>query len=246
MGAAHEGHTKVTRTPCEGHEKVTTSSFERKQFTFYVSYLDALEDLPEKDQSKTLLAIIRYALRGIEPKGLSMAGKVAFSLVKPTLDSGMKKARARMKQPLTTDHWEEDNGTSSDHWEEDINHLQSSGRKEKEGEKEREVEKESEREKDNSNPLVSLWLDYPAHRREDFELLRQAVADAKIQDFDLDKIRSNLQVWKKTIDWQEENGRFVPGITKWIRSGQCLSRPAAAQLTSNPFLAMQMEMEGRL
>lgn len=224
MGTAHKGG-----------ESTAPSVFERKQFTFYASYLDALDDLPEKDQSKTLLAIIRYALRGIEPKGLSTTGKVAFSLIKPTLDSGRRKAEIGKIGGCK-------NGTSYADSAKQNNGAFPSGTSKKEGEKEGEKEKEIEKE---GNPLTSLWLDYPAHRREDFESFRLAVEDARISESDFDKIRSNLTVWKKTIDWQRENGRFIPGIAKWIKSGQCLSRPAAAQLTSNPFLAMQMEMEGR-
>lgn len=238
MGSTHEGNAKATRTPCGGRTEVTPSAFERKQFTFYASYLDALEDLPEKDQSKTLLAVIRYALRGIEPKGLSTAGKVAFSLVKPTLDSARRKAEIGKIGGCKS-------GTSLDEPTKQNNGAFPSGTSKKEGEDEKEGEKEIENEI-KGNSLASIWLAYPAHRREDFELLRQAVMDAKIKDSDLDKIRSNLEVWKKTMDWTEENGRFIPSLTKWVRSGQCLSRPAAAQLTSNPFLAMQMEMEGKV
>jgi hypothetical protein len=65
---------------------------ERKQFTFYKSYYDAISELPKKDQAALILAVCAYALYEIPPKGLSIAASTAFKLIKPTLDSGRKKA----------------------------------------------------------------------------------------------------------------------------------------------------------
>ena len=65
---------------------------ERKQFTFYKSYYDAISELPKKDQANLILAVCAYALYEIEPKGLSIAASTAFKLIKPTLDAGRRKA----------------------------------------------------------------------------------------------------------------------------------------------------------
>lgn len=65
---------------------------ERKQFTFFISYWQAIEELPEKDQLPILKAIIKYALFGEEPTALRGVRRAVFLLVKPTLDSSRKKA----------------------------------------------------------------------------------------------------------------------------------------------------------
>lgn len=65
---------------------------ERKQFTFFVSYWQAIEELPEKDQLPILKAIIKYALFGEEPTALRGVRRAVFLLVKPTLDSSRKKS----------------------------------------------------------------------------------------------------------------------------------------------------------
>lgn len=67
---------------------------ERRQFTFYKSYYDAISELPKKDQSALILAVCAYALYEEPPKGLSVAASTAFKLIKPTLDSGRKKAES--------------------------------------------------------------------------------------------------------------------------------------------------------
>ena len=67
---------------------------ERKQFTFYKSYYDAISELPKKDQAALILAVCAYALYETPPKGLSIAASTAFKLIKPTLDSGRRKAES--------------------------------------------------------------------------------------------------------------------------------------------------------
>jgi hypothetical protein len=64
----------------------------RNQFTFYRSYYDAIQALSKRDQSTLILAVCAYAIYETEPKGLSNAAFTAFNLIKPTLDSGRRKA----------------------------------------------------------------------------------------------------------------------------------------------------------
>ena len=67
---------------------------ERKQFTFYRSYLDAIRRLPKKEQGNIVLAICNYALDETIPSGLSPIADTVFTLVKPTLDASRRKAEA--------------------------------------------------------------------------------------------------------------------------------------------------------
>lgn len=64
---------------------------QREQFTFYRSYYEALKKLSKRDREQAIMAICAYALdEEIVP--LSGPASVMFLLVKPTLDSGRKKA----------------------------------------------------------------------------------------------------------------------------------------------------------
>ena len=65
---------------------------ERKQFTFYGSFWEAIKELPAKYQLPTLRAIICYALFQEEPTSLPPTCRAVFLLVKPTLDASRKKA----------------------------------------------------------------------------------------------------------------------------------------------------------
>lgn len=104
---------------------------ERSQFTFYRSYFEAIKELPKKDQTAVLLAICAYALDSEEPQ-LSGTANAIFRLVRPTLDTGRKKAMGGKKGSPVKDS-------------EKISERQcKDGTKEKEGEIEKEREKENE------------------------------------------------------------------------------------------------------
>ena len=64
----------------------------RNQFTFYRSYYDAIAALPKKEQAAIILAVCDYVLYEREPEKLSPVGKTCFALIRPTLDSGRRKA----------------------------------------------------------------------------------------------------------------------------------------------------------
>lgn len=135
---------------------------ERKQFTFYASYYEALEDLTDKEQAEALLAIIRYALYEQEPEKLSKSAKVAFRLVRPTLDTGRRKAANGAKGGKSSNS---NSACDSDESTEKANDKQNASKteandkqtvSEKEREKEGEKEKEREIEKENECYLSPL------------------------------------------------------------------------------------------
>lgn len=65
----------------------------RNQFTFYKSYYDAISLLPEGDQAAVIMAVAAYALYEIEPDLEGVPASV-FTLIRPTLDAGRRKAES--------------------------------------------------------------------------------------------------------------------------------------------------------
>ena len=112
----------------------------REQFTFYRSYYEALKNLPKRDQTAVLMAVIGYALDEDEPS-LSGVPLSVFTLIRPTLDSGRNKAKNRMKKDETNQ--EQNKNKTKTKTEQTC----------KEGEKEREGESEKERQTDSSPPI---------------------------------------------------------------------------------------------
>lgn len=112
----------------------------RKQFTFYVSYYEAVKELKPAEQTKVILSICEYALNGKEIK-LSGVPAAIFALIKPTLDAGARKAANRKNKTRT-------NQEQNDKTEEQ-NSKEKEKELEKELEKECECEEEGEREVDH-------------------------------------------------------------------------------------------------
>ena len=62
----------------------------RDSFIFYRSFLEGIEELPDKDKLKVLLAIARYALNDQDAK-LTGLSKMAYTLIKPQLDANKER-----------------------------------------------------------------------------------------------------------------------------------------------------------
>lgn len=113
----------------------------REQFTFYRSYYEAIKTLPAKELKSVLLAICSYALDEEAPELSGIANSV-FVLIRPTLDSGRKKAENRVNK-RGTKREQNENKTEQN-------------RKEGEGEREVEREGEVEREDDMSISIIPV------------------------------------------------------------------------------------------
>lgn len=61
-----------------------------RKYTFFESYFEAVEDLPDADRLAFLDAINLYAFRGVEPDfGAIPHLRIAWTLVKPSLDTSL-------------------------------------------------------------------------------------------------------------------------------------------------------------
>lgn len=63
----------------------------------------------------------------------------------------------------------------------------------------------------------AIWEIYPAHRRGDPEETLKALLEVGCQNGTVDKILSAINALKDG-DWKREGGKFVPGLSKWIKA----------------------------
>lgn len=118
---------------------------ERKQFTWYRSYYDALKELPAEEFRDIVLAVCAYALDGEEPE-LSGVARAIFTLIRPTLEVGRSKAENRSRAEQTSISAEQTGNKpeQTKNKPEQTRNKPEQTRKEKEKEKEREKESEND------------------------------------------------------------------------------------------------------
>lgn len=169
----------------------------RKQFTFYRSYYEALQKLPEHLRLGALEAVIGYALDGSEPMDLSDMQEMAFLLIRPTLDAGRKMAAGGKKGKP---------GKRSDKG------GQKEGEKEEEKENEIEIEAETETEDEcMAGAFGEFWDLYPV------KLGKEKALEAwKRLSPDPQAVFDGVKNWLQTRQWEEQNGRFIPRAAKFL------------------------------
>lgn len=131
---------------------------ERKQFTWYRSYYDALKEIPAEEFRAIVLAVCAYALDGEEPE-LSGVARAIFTLIRPTLEVGRSKAenRSRAEQtPLSAEQDSNKREQTENKREQTENKRKQTDNKRKQTENKpeqtrKEKEKEEEREKESEN-----------------------------------------------------------------------------------------------
>ena len=195
---------------------------DRKQFTFYRSFWEAIRVLPKRDRLPILEAIISYALDGAEPSSLTQSQMAFFSLVRPNLDTARRKA----------------SGGSVKTSEEDTDKItvrqrkDTANKKEKEKEEEIEKEKEGEKEKEDSGKIAArpsgkeflqFWDAYPS--KIDKGAAWEAWKELHPGPQTVRQIMDALAVWKKSSQWTEDGGRFIPGAAKFLSKGYYESPP---------------------
>jgi hypothetical protein len=126
---------------------------ERKQFTWYRSYYDALKEIPAEEFRAIVLAVCAYALDGEEPE-LSGVARAIFTLIRPTLEVGRSKAENRSRTGQTSFSAEQTGNRqeqTKNKPEQTQNKRKQTDNKPEQTRKEKEKEKEREKESENDS-----------------------------------------------------------------------------------------------
>lgn len=202
----------------------------RNSFSFFVSYIEAVEELPEKEQLATLKAIIKYALYDKEPENFKGIKQAVFLLVKPTLDKSKQKAangKQKGSKRKANESKPEANGKQD-------SILPSIGIGEGEGEGEGEGIGVGEREGDNSahaegSLFTSFWNAYPEHARGEREAAWEAWKKLNPAEDKAAQIMEYLGYWKNSQRWVSDGGAFIPAAKNFLTPEKSYMRTKPAQ-----------------
>ena len=178
---------------------------ERGQFTFYRSFWDALQTLPKKERLAAYEAICDYALNGNEQE-MTGSAATAFILIKPTLDSGRKKAASGK-------HGGENGKGIKKQTESKPKAKAKQPKREKEREEEKEIEIENECYARDA--FDTFWKAYP--RKVGKEAARKAFAKVKVP---VETLVTAVEAQKASPQWTKDGGQFIPNPATWLNQGR--------------------------
>ena len=216
---------------------------ERKQFTFYLSIFKAIRKIKKKtDRADAYDAICAYALFGEEPdlEAMTDSVSIAFELIRPVLDASRRKSKSGKQGGSKPKQNESKPEAKAKQTESKPEEIESKGEKEEEKEEEKEVEIEKEIEHEcvkrpcsESKPqaegrsFTCFWEDYPAkiNREEAWETWKAISPDAQT----VGRIKAGLEAWKRSPQWTEDGGRYIPSAAKWLKDRRWEVVPAAGK-----------------
>jgi hypothetical protein len=208
----------------------------RNSFSFFVSYIEAIEELPEKEQLAVLKAIIKYALYDEEPKGFKGIKQAVFLLVKPTLDKSKQKSangkQGGSKRKANNKQNESKPEANAKH----ASILPSIGIGEGEG-----IGigiGVGEGEGDNSAHadgalFTSFWNSYPEHARGDREAAWEAWKNLNPTEERAAQIMEYLGYWKESQRWTSDEGAFIPAAKNFLTPEKSYLRTKPAPAKKN-------------
>ena len=178
---------------------------ERGQFTFFRSYWEALQTLPKKERLAAYEAICDYALNGTEQE-MTGSAATAFILIKPTLESGRKKAASGKH-----------GGENGKGIKKQTESKPKAKAKQPKREKEREEEKEREIENEcyARDAFETFWKAYP--RKVGKDAARRAFAKVKVP---VETLVAAVEAQKSSTQWTKDNGQFIPNPATWLNQGR--------------------------
>jgi len=176
----------------------------RKQFTFYYSFYDVIQCIEDKQQRADAYdAVCAYALLGEKPdmETLSTGARMVMKMCKPILAAANKKAAAGKKHGRC----EEDTGKIGESCEEELCNKNKDKIKDKDKDKDNSLTGARER-------FECFWKEYPkkVDKKSAWAVFQGVEEDVQVL---LDALRQQ----KRSAQWLDEDGRFIPRAAAWLR-----------------------------
>lgn len=201
----------------------------RKQFTFYSSFYDAIQELSRRQQGEIVLAVCAYALYG-EVTELKGPAKCAFELIQPVLDTASTRSLAgkRGRELTRQKRKEQSEGCEQTANKPSSNVEQTPNKGEIEIESETEIESEIEIDNDcyaRAEEVVQLYRKFcpglipcellNAETRQaigkryrehgNLDIFRRLFRKAGSSDF----LQGKITGWRASLDWLMEERNFA-------------------------------------
>ena len=203
----------------------------KEKFTFFQSYIEAAQWLPEEERDRFLLMVVRYGIYGEDPAdtGESGAARAVFEAVRPNLDASAALAKANAengrkggrprKNPDGTETKAAENRTKTEPKPNENRTETESKATEKRKKAEEEVEVEVEVEQENNNNaradrdpgFADFWKAYP--KKQGIGAAEKAWKKIKPSEQLLGAMLFAISKQKRSRQWREG---YIPNPATWL------------------------------
>ena len=226
---------------------------ERDGFYFHRSFWESISLLAAKDQLPLLKALIEFGLDGKDPEKLTNNQKASYLLIRPVLLSGRKKAangqkggskkKANQKQTGSKRESASDLPLSDKGLGSNPDGLPQGTSDKGTGETSAPIPAQGK-------AFTHFWEAYPCKigRESAWDSWTQIRPDVVM----VGRIMDGLEAWKRSDNWEEAGGKFIPRAAKFLTERHWESPPAPKsnpadqerQLDEDEIAAIRRLMEG--
>ena len=228
----------------------------RSHLKVYFDFDEKTKEYSDEEKGRLLLAMLRYAKDGIE-EPLTGNEKYIFPVFKSMIDNEIETYNAKIfngscggrppKKPNETkDNQEKPNKTKDNlnkktETENNLTKPNITETPKKEERRKKKEEEEQEKENAIAFSFARFWDAYPRHEAK--QTARKAFYKLNPDEELLEKMLDAIERWKRTAQWQEDGGRYIPHPATWINQRRWEDDPpkAADKPSYKPVVAQDYE-----
>lgn len=192
----------------------------------YFEWLDVTQDLTAEEKGHLIDAVVMYASDKDEwIDQLETSGeKIAFRFMRGQVDRNKEISKARS---LARSNKQEQNGTNENKGKQ--NRTKDT--------KEKKKEKEKDKNKDKEILFDRFWESYP--RKVNKTAAKRAFDKLNADEELLNKLLVAVEKQKKSTQWQENEGQFIPHPATWLNGHRWEDELKQYRQTSKTVIAQQ-------
>ncbi len=202
----------------------------REYVPIFFDWLDTTQDLSDEERGRLINAVILYASGQEYEHMLQGAERIAFRFLKGQVDRNQAisdaRAKAREKkeqpepeaykeeQPITNENKSEQNTTNFPKEEENKNKKENKNKNKEENKNEQSVREDR---------FSRFWAAYP--RKEAKPAAKRAFDKLDPGEEQLGTMIAAIDHWRRSAQWQEDGGRYIPHPATWLNQRRWEDRP---------------------
>ena len=197
-------------------------------FVMLPSYYEAIRPLDDVTRLAMFDAITDYAFTGALPADTNPVVSAMFSLVRPNIDASIARYSANVRNGAKGGRPPKDKSKQKPNQNPSETQAEPTENQDKEKERERERDTENTGESD----FLLFWSAYP--KKAKMPAAREAWENIGPDSGTLSQMMAALAVQRKSEQWLEADGRFIPDPANWLYQRRWEDSTEIARTSNEP------------